>query len=147
MKPTLSLVTVVWALLALFMLRVLGQVIVVLFAPPWLPPMSEWYSGLLPYPLLLPAQVLIIALMVWICLSLSRGRGWWAQPKPRLGRGLLVFGVLYAAAMAVRYVVRMWLVPEARWFGGTIPIIFHFVLATFVLVVAHHHRSAPARAP
>ena len=44
-----------WACVVLFMFRVLGQVYVALYAPRWLPPMGEWYSGLLPYYLLLPA--------------------------------------------------------------------------------------------
>src|SRR2546422_879323 len=49
-----------WALLALFVLRVSGQALVAFLGVPWLPPMREWYSGLLAYPLLLPSQLLII---------------------------------------------------------------------------------------
>jgi len=33
--------------------------------------------------------------------------------------------------------LRMSLYPDQRWFGGTIPIVFHCVLATFILAVAH----------
>ncbi len=36
-----------------FLGRVLGQVTVVLLEPDWLPPMQDWYSGLLPYSILL----------------------------------------------------------------------------------------------
>jgi hypothetical protein len=34
--------------------------------------------------------------------------------------------------MAIRYVVRMRRRPDQRWFGGTIPIVFHFVLASYL---------------
>ena len=56
-------IRVLWICVGLFLLRVLGQLEVVLIAPAWLPPMEQWYSGLLPYPLLLPAQILILMLM------------------------------------------------------------------------------------
>ena len=46
-----------WICIALFFVRVLGQIEVLLLAPDWLPPMAAWYSGLLPYPILLPAQI------------------------------------------------------------------------------------------
>ena len=39
-----------WMLLGLFVLRVVGQVLVAFFDVRFLPPMSQWYSGLLPYP-------------------------------------------------------------------------------------------------
>jgi hypothetical protein len=30
--------------------------------------------------------------------------------------------------------------PDARWTGDLIPVVFHIVLASFVIVVADHHR-------
>jgi hypothetical protein len=30
---------------------------------------------------------------------------------------------------------------DARWFGGAIPIVFHCVLASFILVVGFWHRK------
>ena len=38
--------------------------------------------------------------------------------------------------MVLRYFLYMYLVPEARWLHGTIPIIFHIDLATFILAYA-----------
>ena len=69
--------------------------------------------------------------MFWIAVDFARGGGVWVQPLPRLGRVVLVWSYLYAGAMVVRYVVRMARRPGERWFGGTIPIIFHSVLAAF----------------
>ena len=43
--------------------------------------------------------------------------------------------------MAARYVVRMTRRPEARWFGGAIPIVFHLVLAAFLLTWGLYHRG------
>ena len=51
------------------------------------------------------------------------------------GRFLIVFSGVYALAMAIRYVVRMSRQPDQRWFGGTIPIVFHFVLASYLYVL------------
>jgi len=43
--------------------------------------------------------------------------------------------------MASRYVVRMYRRPGERWFGGTIPIVFHFVLAAFLFTWGKYHVS------
>ena len=67
-----------WILLTcavLFALRVIGQVNVALYAPRWLPAMEHWYSGLMPYRYLLPAQLFLLALMVLIVADVFRGDG------------------------------------------------------------------------
>jgi hypothetical protein len=108
-------------LLALFLLRVLGQLLVVLFAPAWLPPMEAWYSGLLPYPLLLPAQILIVGLMVYMI----------RRPPPSRRWPIVVFATIYALAMIVRYAILR---------THEIPVTFHLVLATFLFVYASRPR-------
>lgn len=128
-----------WVLLALFLCRVVGQLVVVLYAPSFLPPMQEWYSGLIPYRYLFPSQILIIVLFAKIALDIARGTGFWAQTKPTLGRWLRNLGIVYFLSMVVRYVLRMSWYPEERWFGGTIPIIFHWVLATYIIVLGCYH--------
>ena len=95
----------------------------------------------MPYPYLLPAQLLIIALYGKVCVDLTRGDGFFFRSRPVFGRGVLVFGYVYLAAMVLRYIMRMSLHPETRWFGGTIPIFFHWVLATFVIVFGRYHRA------
>ena len=47
----------------------------------------------------------------------------------------------YAASMILRYAVWMTIRPDQRWTGDLIPVVFHIVLASFLLVVAHHHRT------
>jgi hypothetical protein len=128
-----------WLFSSLFLMRVVGQLYVRLRRPTWLPPTEEW--NLSPYRLLLPAQVAILGLMTWIDISFSLGRGPPVEPHPRLGEGLLVFAYVYAAVMAVRYVIRMVRRPTERWFGGSIPIVFHFVLAAYLYVFGSFHAS------
>lgn len=128
-----------WTLLGLFCCRVVGQLVVVLYAPSFLPPMHEWYSGLMPYRYLFPAQILIIVVFMHIALDMTRGTGFWTHQQPRLGLWLRNFGVIYFVSMVVRYVLRMSWYPEERWLGGTIPIIFHWVLATYIIVLGSYH--------
>lgn len=122
---------VLWALLALFALRVTGQALVAFFGVGFLPPMEAWYSGLLPYEVLLPSQLLLIALMSKICLDFTRGRGVFFAPKRFFATVWLWFGTLYLAAMIARALF-LWDRP--------IPIVFHWVLAAFVISVGLSHR-------
>ena len=123
--------------------KMYSQIVVALYAPPFLPPMNEWYSGLIPYGPLVAAQLLIMGLYAKICADFTRGSGYFVHPRPIFGRGVLVFGYLYLASMVVRYVVRMTLYPEERWFGGCIPIVFHWVLASFIIAFGLYHRTHP----
>jgi len=141
---------VLWALLGLFVLRVAGQALVAFLDVRWLPSMDEWYSGLLAYRFLLPAQLLIIVLLAAVCRDFTRGHGGFVTPRPRLGNWVVWLGYAYFAAMIARYVMRMARHPEARWLGGVIPIVFHCVLATFLILFGRHHQGSgvdPAQRP
>jgi hypothetical protein len=124
---------------ALFVLRVGGQVLVRLRRPAWLPPTEQW--NLTPYVLLLPTQLAILGLMAWIDVDFARESGFWVDARPVFGRAVLWFAYAYASVMAVRYAVRMSRMPEQRWFGGTIPIVFHWVLASFLFVLGSFNAS------
>ena len=65
MKDPASYSVYLWAFTVLLFARVLGQVVVAWTAPRWLPPMEQWQSGLLPYPVLLTGQAVVLFLMVW----------------------------------------------------------------------------------
>ena len=132
-----------WLFTLLLAGRVAGQLVVVLAAPRWLPPMEQWQSGLLPYPVLLVSQAIVLTLMIWISADFSRGAGFWVEPRPRLGTAALVWSYLYFAGMIVRYVIRMARRPDQRWLGGTIPIIFHMVVAAFQWTFGTYHACAP----
>lgn len=129
------MIALLWTLLALFVLRVAGQALVAFFGTPWLPPMERWYSGLVPYGWLLPAQLAIIALMAKICADFTRRRGFFVRPRRFFAVHWLWLGWIYLAAMILRFVVQ----------GPTIPVVFHWVLAAFVIAVGlWHRRRLPA---
>jgi hypothetical protein len=60
---TFRTASVLAALQVAFVGRVGGQLLVAAHAAPaWMPPFAQWQSGLLPYPLLVVAQIGIIIL-------------------------------------------------------------------------------------
>jgi uncharacterized protein len=132
-------VFLLWALLFLFILRVAGQLLVAIGWGWFLPPMHQWYSGLLTYRFLLPAQILIIILYARICWSFTRGQGFLVAPRRPIGRALLTFGTVYFITMVLRYPTTMILYPERRWTGGLISIFFHLVLSAFILSLGRYH--------
>lgn len=115
--------------------RVLGQALVAFLSVPFLPPMDAWYSGLVPYGVLLPIQIVILAIQAKVSIDLWRGSGFFSIRRPRVGRVLCWLSFFYFGVMLLRYVVTMVLYPEQRWFGGTIPIFFHWVLATYLFAL------------
>ena len=108
------------------------------FYPRW----SSGKSGLLPYPALLAAQVIILVTFGIAAAQFTRGRGYFVDGGRWLGTPLWIAGWIYALSMVLRYVVWMAIRPDQRWTGDLIPVVFHVVLASFLLVVAHHHRRA-----
>jgi hypothetical protein len=96
----------------------------------WLPPMERWQSGLLPYELLLASQIAIVVLMAWIAVDFTRGRGFFVHPRRFFAVPWLWFGWIYLGAMLARFAIQ----------GLTIPVVFHWVLAAFVVAVGLWHR-------
>jgi hypothetical protein len=125
----------------LFAVRVAGQIVAVVRAPRWLPPVESGQWNLMPYRLLLPIQLVFLAVMVWLVASFLAESGPPTKPAPAFGWFVIGFGALYAATMVIRYVVRMRRRPTERWFGGAIPIVFHWVLAAFLFVFGSYHAS------
>ncbi|MGH7677134.1 MAG: hypothetical protein ACRENU_01630 [Gemmatimonadaceae bacterium] len=121
----------------LFVIRVVGQVVVLRRAPAWLPPMEKW--NLVPYHILLPSQVAILAFMSAVIFGFLHRLPLVVTRHVLFGRLLIYAALLYAVVMAVRYVVRMARQPAERWFGGAIPIVFHMVLASFLFAWGRYH--------
>ncbi len=136
------LAAILWSLWAVFVCRVLGQVLVMLDVAPWLPPVEAWQSGLLPYPLLLASQVLVLCLYGTVCWQFTRGWGLFVAPRPRLGVWLIGGGSVYAGLMGIRFLMWLHHDPGEQWMGGPLPIVFHWVLASFLLTVGWYHVGA-----
>jgi len=131
-RPVRDVAPLLWLLLAAFVARVTGQLLVAFLHVHWLPPMDAWMSGLMPYRYLLPAQLVISLLYAKICLDCTRGRGWFAEAPRKFARRVLVFGYVYFAVMSLRFVARFF--PGTAWLGEWIPAVFHLVLASFLIL-------------
>ncbi|MDF3019894.1 MAG: rane protein of unknown function [Steroidobacteraceae bacterium] len=123
-----------WGCVILFAARVIGQLETVLLEPRWLPTMDAWFSGLLPYPLLLPIQIGILMLMAVVAGNPRVRGGQFAQAHPRAAATLRTFAVVYFVVMAVRLAVNISMNGADFWSEGAIPVAFHWVLALFILV-------------
>jgi hypothetical protein len=142
-RATAPYATILAVLLALFVLRVAGQLAVVLFHVPWLPPMAAWYSGLLPYRVLLPVQIALVVIMAAVTLDFARGEGAFVEPRRAIGLALAVASAIYFGAMILRAALRVARRAGHRWYeAGTIPTAFHFVLASYLLALALWHLQA-----
>jgi len=117
-------------LLVLFIGRVLGQVLVATIAPSWLPPMARWYSGLMPYRYLLPTQIVFIVLMTAMTIGVARQSAPFGTISAGAGGWIVWASYVYALGMVVRSVRYALATPTQR--GVLIPIVFHFVLASFL---------------
>ncbi len=130
-------VVVMSALFALFVARVVGQLLAATTRPSWLPPMARWYSGVMPYRYLLPSQVVIIVLMIAMVVGVGNGAGALGAPRRAVGFVAVWASLVYAGGMVWRAIRRAMQPPERR--GVVIPIVFHFVLAAFVFVYGSWH--------
>jgi hypothetical protein len=131
-----SYAIVMGILLALFLMRVLGQVLAATVAPAWLPPMARWYSGLMPYRYLLPTQLLFVIVMTALTIGVARQSAPLGTKSPAVGSVLVWASYIYALGMVVRSIRYVRATPERR--GVLIPIIFHFVLAGFLFTYGRY---------
>lgn len=118
----------IW-LAVLFSFRVLMQVSLWFFDIGFLPSFDAWHSATIPYQALLAFQIVIVALMMAAIRMLSRRR-----PRPVVGKGLIIFGVLYFGIMIIRMALGASNLLLHRWIEGALPTVFHFVLAAFLIV-------------
>ena len=138
-----SLPLLMWISLAVFATRVCGQVEVLLLSPGWLPPFNAWESGLVPYGILLPLQIALIAAMSIVAVDHSRAAGFLRVTKPATRRALRRFAFIYFLVMLLRLIVTAAIPPHSVWERGLIPIIAHWDLAGFILLAS----ATPAAAP
>jgi len=129
-------ICILWVCVGLFFLRVVGQIEVLLLSPEWLPPMHAWYSGLLPYPLLLPAQIVVLMVMSIITAHEMQGPTRARSHRARWQRVVRGFALGYFAAMMLRLIIQLLRGADDVIAAGGIPIAFHWVLALFLLVLS-----------
>lgn len=130
-----------WACIALFGARVIGQFEALVAAPDWLPDMDAWYSGLLSYPLLLPLQIALLMVMAVVAWSRRVRTGRFAWANPRISAMLRGLAIAWFLTMALRLGFNVAGNGAEFWRAGAIPVAFHWVLALFVLVSARPAES------
>jgi len=123
-------------LLLLFSFRVTAQLTQYFFQVSWLPDFDKWHSGTLPYPLLVIAQCIILFLYGQTIYRIAKGTIILDFVR---GKRFVFLGSVYASIMIIRYSLKMWIFPSERWFGGCIPIFFHIVLASFIIITGIYH--------
>jgi len=135
-------VAAAWACVAalLFGLRVLGQAIQRWAPQSFLPPFAAFQGSRLPYPVLLAAQLAILAAMVVTCRRVLTG----SQTRSRRkSRALTWTGAAYLTLSVLRIAIGVMFPAAPAWFSAWISEFFHLVLAAFVLSLARCYRNSP----
>lgn len=131
-----SYVPWLWLLIGLFLIRVIAQPASLLINSKFLPPFESWHGGVLPYPVLLIFQVLILLWQILTVRSFSLGT---TYPNRRLGITILTLASIYFIIMLARLILGLTILIGNRWFGSTLPAFFHLVLASFLFLYGHFH--------
>ncbi|CAL4867341.1 hypothetical protein MMA231_01594 [Asticcacaulis sp. MM231] len=126
--------------LAAFFARVAIQLVQKFSSIGWLPPFERWQSGLLPYPVLLAAQIAILAGSLSFLMKIMQGK---LVRHYLRGRVLRILGWLYLAFDIVRIVLGATVLRDSHFFNNPIPATFHVVLALMVLIWAGFHLRTP----
>ena len=132
-----SYASLLWLLSFLFAARVIGQAVQRCTPQLFLPPIAAFQGSNLPYGLLLPVQLAILALMAFVSWRVQNGM---LAPSLRAGNVLAWLGGIYMAGALARIVVGLAAPGAPEWFRTWIPALFHVVLAGFVLTLAVYHR-------
>jgi hypothetical protein len=128
--------TALWILLGLFVFRVVSQFTLQFIKIDHFPTFEQWHSNTLNYKLLLFFQIVIILMFLRICIKVSNQT---LKSNKNWANFLKVFGLIYFTGMVFRYFMSMYMYPDMRWTGNLIPIIFHLVLASFLVVLGKYH--------
>jgi hypothetical protein len=142
-KPSQRYAPWLWLLLGLFVLRVLAQPLALQVDAPLLPRFESWHSGVLPYPVLVLTQLIIVLWLARTSWTFTTGA---VAPRAGIGTAAIAFGAVYFAAMTARLLLGATVLADQRWFASPLPTFFHLVLAAFLLLYGHFHwRYSSAR--
>jgi hypothetical protein len=122
----------------LFLARVLAQLVQFFFHLSFLPPFSAWQSGVLPYPMLIAAQVVIIISMIKIIKQYLRSQ---IVPNAKTAIIFIILGSIYFFFMVFRMIAGLTFASKDSWFHAPLPTFFHLVLATFILTIGFFNKK------
>ena len=124
-----------FALAGLFVLRVLAQLIQAVQPVSILPPFDAWHGAVLPYPVLVASQIVLVLVFAIILVRVRRET---IIPRRWKYRVCFALGGVYFAFMAFRFVSGLTFFVNDAWFAKHLPAFFHVVLASFILVLGHY---------
>ena len=130
-----------WVLTGLFAFRVVAQPAALVFDG-FLPSFNSWDGGVLPYPVLLVTQLVILTWLAHTAWRFSTDK---VIPHRPIGRLALAFGGVYFAAIFLRLVLGATALSDIRWFASPLPAFFHLVLATYLLLYGYCHVHTASR--
>ena len=127
---TLQLIILVLTLI--FIGRVLAQLIEYFVDISFIPNFDKWQSGTVPYWVLLVFQFTIMSFMVTVYRKLSKG----TVQSSKLKRNIyLILGCIYLTGTLTRHILGLTVLSDSVYFTSFISIYFHYVLASFLLVL------------
>jgi hypothetical protein len=130
-----------WVLTGLFAFRVMAQPAALVFDG-LLPSFNSWDGGVMPYPVLLVTQIVILG---WLARTAWRFSTGTIVPRRQMGRAALTFGGVYFAVMFLRLLLGATALSHVRWFASPLPAVFHLVLATYLLLYGYCHVHTVSR--
>ena len=130
-----------WVLTGLFAFRVVAQPAALAFDGV-LPSFNSWDGGVLPYPVLLVTQLVILGWLARTAWRFTTGK---FVPRRQIGRAALTFGGVYFAVMFLRLLLGATALSHVRWFASPLPAVFHLVLATYLLLYGYCHVHTVSR--
>jgi hypothetical protein len=114
----------------------MGQIEVVLLSRSWLPPFRAWESGLIPYSVLLPVQIVLIAWMAIVATDHWRGAGYFWVTHRSTRRRLKIIAGIYFTVMLLRLAITVAIPPHTLLERGLIPVLAHWDLTAFIYLTA-----------
>lgn len=127
-------------LLGLFVFRTLAQLVQSVYPVPFLPPFGAWHGAVMPYPLLVIIQVVII---VALTIILWRVRSDAIVPSQWKYRVCFILGGIYFSFMAFRLFAGLTFLSDHPWYSRSLPAFFHVVLASFILLLGRYIYGRP----
>ena len=119
-----------------FFFRIIAQPASLLISLRFLPPFESWHGGVLPYPVLLIFQILILIWQIRTTRQFTLGS---VYPNRRLGITILMLAGIYFITMLARLILGLTILSGQRWFASPLPAFFHLVLASFLFLYGHFH--------
>lgn len=131
-------------LAGLFGLRVIAQLFQALYPVSFMPPFQAWHGAVMPYPVLVASQFVVILVIAVILLRVKAD-----AVVPRRWKYRLCFslGGLYFSFMAFRLIAGLTFLTHHPWFSKSLPAFFHVVLAAFILLLGHYIYQKAANTP